>query len=137
MELKAIAIILFIPAWILLMITMYKLRSLTYKITGIKKFTNIKGVNDFIDKSFKSSDILLEIFFPKNYSKTYPVEFRKVRFFAIPSLILFIPAIILIFYIIFPPYFTNKKLGIPEIFFGIIILMSVLSFILKKYKTNK
>ena len=137
MDLKIIAFILIIPTLILFWISFYHLKKLTAKITGVRNIKDLKGARDFVDKSFTSSDILLEIFFPKKYSKKYPDDFRKVRVFAIPAILFFIPTVGLIFYIVFKPYFINKEFGVPLFILGFILLSWIAGIALRKYRKRK
>lgn len=137
MELKIIAFLLFIPTFILLAISFFILRKLAIKITGVKNVRDFKNPKDFVNKSLTGSDILLEVFFPKKYSKKYPAEFNKARLFLIPTLILFIPTIGLIFYDVFKSYPTNNKPSLPLAFIIFFILTCVLNVFLRKYRNKK
>ena len=137
METTTIVIILFIPTFVLLGISLYHLKNLVVKITG--KTKDIKGTKDFMNKSYISNDILLEILIPKKYSEEYPDDYKKIRIFAIPALLLFIPTFALNFYIIFKPYFISKEYGMPIMFFGVFILFVVVDFIFigRKHKSKE
>jgi len=137
MDITLVVFILFIPTFVLFWITFYYLKRLTVKITGVKNIKDLKGAKDFVDKSFTSGDILLEIFFPKEYSKKYPTDFRKVRFFAIPTIFFCIPTVGLIFYIVFKPYFINKEFGMPALILGLILFSWIVGIALRKYRKRK
>lgn len=136
MELKIIAFLLFIPTFILLAISFFILRKLTIKITGVRNIRDLKGPKDFLDRSFISSDIILEVFFPKKYSKKYPAEFNKARLFLIPMIIFFIPTMGIIFYDIFTSYPKNNGPRVPLMFLAFLILSSMLNIFLRRYRSK-
>lgn len=131
MDINLVIFTLIIPTFILFWISFYHLKKLTEKITKVKKIKDINGAKDFMNKSFMSSDILLEIFIPKKYSNKYHDDFRKIRIFVIPFILFFIPTVGLIFYTVFRPYFISREFGMPLLIIGFGLLSTIIGIILR------
>jgi len=129
MDLNIIIVILFIPIIILTFATLYHFKKLITKINGI----NANNLKAKINKSFAAGDLLLEVFFPKKYSKKYPNEFKKARFLVIPLIILFVPTLAMISYLVFMPLFIKKEFGMLILILGFILLSLIARMLLSKY----
>jgi len=93
--LQSWSLIVFILAWILVVIALVHLTKIFQKLTRVKSVKQLKGRKDFMTKSSFGSDLILDVLFSQKYSKRFHKEVTIIRITLIPGGILVIVFVLL------------------------------------------